>query len=134
MCIRDRPVGDLGDPENDDAYPYDGVKGTRMNGLGENGVAFINTGRGRDLGGALIALDTRGVSNAPVTWLGGTVLPNARIYAIRLQYRIGATGNFVDVLDGNDADVYKRQGGGHAPSGRSLCPSSPVRRFADGHG
>lgn len=101
----DLPVGDLGDPENDDAYPYDGVKGTRMNGLGENGVAFINTGRGRDLGGALIALDTRGVSNAPVTWLGGTVLPNARIYAIRLQYRIGATGNFVDVLDGNDAPI-----------------------------
>ena len=101
----DLPIGDAGDPENDDDYPYDGTKGTRMNGLGEDGVAFINTGRDRDLGGALVALDTRDVTVAPISWVGGTVLPNFRIYAIRLQYRVGSTGSFIDVLDENEEPV-----------------------------
>lgn len=82
-------------------FPYSLTGRTRLNGLGLDGLAFINTGRGRDLGGALLALDTRGVSNAPVTWLGGTLLPNARINAIRLQYRVGLTNAFADVLDGD---------------------------------
>ncbi|MDD4342276.1 MAG: hypothetical protein PHO14_08605, partial [Kiritimatiellae bacterium] len=81
-------------------FPYKLTGRTRLNGLGTEGLAFINTGRGRDLGGALLALDTRGITNAPVTWLGGTVLPNSRVYAIRLQYRVGLTNAFVDVLDG----------------------------------
>lgn len=86
-------------------FPYRLTGRTRLNGLGDDGIAFINTGRGRDLGGALLALDTRGVSNAPVTWLGGTVLPNSRVYAIRLQYRVGLTNDFADVLDGADQPI-----------------------------
>ena len=98
------PAADAALPE-DAEYPYAASSRTRINGLGTNGIAFINTGRGRDVGGALVALDTRGVAEAPVTWLGGTVLPNKRIYAIRLQYRVGATGAFTDVLDDNGQPV-----------------------------
>ncbi len=90
------PLADAGQPGDAD-FPYAATSRTRINGLGADGIAFINTGRGRDVGGALLALDTRGVTNAPVSWLGGTVLANNRIYAIRLQYRIGTTGEFADV-------------------------------------
>ncbi|NCD23337.1 MAG: hypothetical protein EOL90_10425, partial [Spartobacteria bacterium] len=87
-------------------FPYKLTGRTRLNGLGTNGLAFINTGRdNRDLGGALLALDTRGVTNVPVTWLGSTVLANARIYAIRLQYRVGRTNEFADVLDGGGQPI-----------------------------
>jgi hypothetical protein len=85
--------------EGDAEFPYRASSRTRINGLGEDGIAFINTGRGRDLGGALLALDTRGVKNAIVNWSAGTVLSNVRVYAIRLQYRIGHDGPFGDVLD-----------------------------------
>lgn len=98
------PAADASVPE-DAEYPYAATARTRINGLGEDGISFINTGRGRDLGAALVALDTRAVSVAPVSWLAGTILPNSRIYAMRLQYRVGVTGDFTDVLDGDGDPV-----------------------------
>ncbi len=114
------PLADAANPA-DAEYPYAAASRTRINGLGEDGVAFINTGRGRDVGGALVALDTRGVSNAPVAWLGGTVLPNNRMYAIRLQYRLGLTGDFTDVPDAANQPVeyVRNESAGH---GRTLGP------------
>lgn len=108
------PLADASVPADAD-FPYAATSRTRLNGLGTNGLAFINTGRGRDLGGALLALDTRGVSNAPVSWLGGTVLTNVRIYAIRLQYRVGATNAFADVLDseGQPVEYVRNAANGH---------------------
>jgi hypothetical protein len=108
----------LDDYHNDDAatlgFPYNNTSRTRLNGLDDQGLSFINTGRGRDLGGALIALDTRGVTNVNVSWLGGTVLANTRIYAIRLQWRAGIEAPFVDVLDSNNDPVeYIRVSDGH---------------------
>lgn len=96
-------------------FPYSLTGRSRLNGLGTNGLAFINTGRDRDLGGALLALDTRNVSNAPVKWLGGTVLANSRVYAIRLQYRVGATNAFADVLDaeGQPVEYLRNAANGH---------------------
>ncbi len=96
--------------------PYNNTSRTRLNGLGADGVAFINTGRGRDLGGALVALDTRDVSEATVAWLAGTVTPNVRVYALRPQYRLGATGPWLD-LPGPDAqpiDYLRNDEAGHA--------------------
>ncbi|MBX3728315.1 MAG: CotH kinase family protein [Candidatus Sumerlaeia bacterium] len=87
-------------------FPYATASRTRLNGLGADGVAFINTGRGRDLGGALVALDTRGVVAAEVSWLAATVLRNTRLYAIRLQYRIGPEGEFADVLSDGEPVEY----------------------------
>ena len=89
-------------------YPYNNTGRTRINGLGDEGISFINTGRGRDLGGALLALDTRGLLAAEVGWLGGTILPNSRIYAIRLQYRAGLEGAFSDVLIAGEPVEYLR--------------------------
>ena len=95
-------------------YPYNNTSRTRINGLGEGGIAFINTGQSRDLGAALLALDTRGVEAVPISWLAGTVLANNRIYALRLQYRVGIDGPFLDVLDDSESPVeYLRETTGH---------------------
>ncbi len=85
--------------------PYDFDSRSRVNGLGTDGFAFINTANAQDhpeagfLGSALLALDTRGEEGISVTWRAGTVLPNSRVYNLRLQYRIGDSGPFLDVLD-----------------------------------
>ena len=50
-------------------YPYSATRRTRLNGLDEAGISFINTGRERDLGGALLALDTQSIE-AVVNWAG----------------------------------------------------------------
>ena len=95
-------------------YPYQNASRTRINGLGVDGISFVNTGRMRDLGGALLALDTTGQSQVSLRWVGGTLLRNSRVCAIRLQYRVGTSGTFLDLLDagapveymvGNDAHV-----------------------------
>ncbi|MEX0686473.1 MAG: CotH kinase family protein [Balneolales bacterium] len=80
---------------------------TRINGLGEDGFSFINTGNedgnpgypGTRLGGALLAVDTRGVDDLYITWTGGTIQPNSRIYNLRLQYRVGNEADFIDLKD-----------------------------------
>lgn len=78
-------------------FPYRNSSRTRINGLDANGISFINTGRGRDVGGALVALNTTGVDELGVQWLAGTILRNSRKYGIRLQYRIGFEGDFTDM-------------------------------------
>lgn len=96
---------------------------TRINGHGENGFSFINTSNtdgnpgypGRRLGGALLALDTRNVSDVWVEWSGGTVIPNSRAYNIRLQYRIGDEGEFKAVTnpDGSPVEYQRKEQAGH---------------------
>ncbi|MDG5766204.1 CotH kinase family protein [Balneolales bacterium ANBcel1] len=86
---------------------------TRINGLGDDGFAFINTSNedgnpgypGTRLGGAILALDTRNAQDMQVSWEGMTVTPNSRTYHLRLQYRIGDQGPFTDVLDENGDPV-----------------------------
>ena len=97
-------------------FPYNNTRRTRLTGLGADGISFINTGQSRDLGGALLALDTRDVTNAPISWLAGTVVTNVRVYAVRLQYRVGTDGPFLDVLDeANQPVEYVRNAtAGHA--------------------
>ena len=97
-------------------FPYNNTARTRVDGLGQDGIAFINTGRGRDLGGALLALDTTGLNDARVAFTAGTVLPNTRVYAIRLQYRTGASGPFMDLTDGGGQPVeyVRNAGAGHS--------------------
>ncbi len=98
-------------------FPYRASSRTRINGLGADGIAFINTGRGRDLGGALLALDTTGIIGAEIGFTAGTVLPNSRVYALRLQYRIGTSGPFTDLTGEDGAPIeYVRDtdtGAGH---------------------
>ena len=85
--------------------PYNLASRSRVNGLDGRGVSFLNTGNAQDtagagyLGAALLALNTEGVRRVQVVWTGGTVTPNSREYALRLQYRVGASGPFADVTD-----------------------------------
>ncbi|TVQ09338.1 MAG: hypothetical protein EA364_14205 [Balneolaceae bacterium] len=96
-------------------FPYNNTRRTRINGLGEGGISFINTGRGRDLGAAVLALDTRGADQVRVSWTGATVTPNSRVYAIRLQYRNGTDGEFADVtgMDGGPVEYMRSTITGH---------------------
>lgn len=94
------------DDQDKIGYPYMTTGRTRLNGLDEDGIAFINTGRGRDLGGALTAVDTTGIDGVDISWLAGTILENYRRYAIRLQYRVGIDGPFIDVLDNGQPVEY----------------------------
>jgi hypothetical protein len=85
--------------------PYNATSRSRINGLGENGIAFINTGRGRDCGAAVVALDTTGVDHIRVSFTAGTLLANERVYAIRLQSRIGVEGAWEDVPNGDAENI-----------------------------
>ncbi len=97
------------DYHSDDAtltgFPYQLTGRTRINGLEEEGISFINTGRDRDLGAAVLALDTRGLEDITVSWTAGTVIPNARKYAIRLQYKVTPWAGFTDVTGENGLPV-----------------------------
>lgn len=94
---------------------YNLTSGTRINGLGTNGFAFLNTATNGNLGAAVVAINTTGRVNIQVTWTGGTVATGAREYRIRLQYRIGTTGSFTDVLAGGQPVEYvASQTAGHA--------------------
>ena len=103
------------DDQRGSGYPYSLTRRTRLTGWGADGITFINTGRGRDLGAAVLALNTMGQDSIMVSWTAGTILPNSRIYAIRLQYRAGATESFKDVLDedGKVVEYVRHPIGGH---------------------
>lgn len=119
---------DMADPGLDAAMDapwtlaYDLQSRSRINGLGADGIAFINTGNiqpdpgAGHVGAAVLALDTQGAQDIRVRWTGGTVLPNDRDYGIRLQYRIGGSGGFVDVTDssGNPVEYLRSAQAGHS--------------------
>ncbi len=103
---------------------YDLDTRTRINGLGDGGFAFLNTGNlegnpgypGARLGAAVLALDTRGMKNIRVSWSGGTVQPNSRVYHLRLQYRINGEGEYRDVTDawGDPVEYQRHHQAGHS--------------------
>lgn len=97
---------------------------TRINGLGEDGFSFINTGNedgnpgypGTRLGGAVLLLNTEGQGSVRVEWTAGTIEPNSRIYNLRLQYRADPDEPFRDVLDenGNQVEYERNEEAGHS--------------------
>ncbi|MCC5838599.1 MAG: CotH kinase family protein [Opitutales bacterium] len=108
-AVRDAPLGLPMDAPW--TLPYNLTNRTRINGLGPSGISFINTGNAQDLpgagflGAARLALDTTGVDAAWVSWTGGTVTPNDRVYGLRLLYRVGAHGPFRDLPGPDGAPV-----------------------------
>jgi hypothetical protein len=75
------------DDEANIGFPYRNQSRTRINGLNENGISFINTGRGRDVGAAVLALSTLNMDELYLNWEASTLSANSRVYYIRLQYR-----------------------------------------------
>ncbi|GAB2792852.1 hypothetical protein GCM10027275_42280 [Rhabdobacter roseus] len=113
--------------------PYNYLSRSRVNGLGENGVAFINTTSSDPtavnegypmgkVGGALLALNTLGLTKVEVSWTGGTLTPNVRPHAIRLQYRVGDSGEFSDVLgvDNQPVEYVRNATAGHSQTFTSI--------------
>ncbi len=91
-------------------FPYSYTRRSRINGLGEEGFSFINTGRSRDLGAALLAIDLSQMEEqAYLSFVAGTVQPNSRVYRWRLQYRVGIEDAFEDLLLDGDAVEYERE-------------------------
>lgn len=95
-------------------YPYNNTGRSRINGLNGEGISFINTGRERDLGGALLAINTTGKEHVNLKWTAGTILQNDRIYGIQLQYRIGKEGEFNDLIYYNQMSQYVTRDSGHS--------------------
>jgi hypothetical protein len=94
-----------------------------VNGLGNAGFAFLNTSDpqadgGGYLGAAVLGLKISDAQNVFVSWQGGTVVPNERVYAVRLQYRVGATTTWLNVLDGvgQPVEYVRNSETGHSQS------------------
>ncbi|TVQ10095.1 MAG: T9SS C-terminal target domain-containing protein [Balneolaceae bacterium] len=96
-------------------FPYRLTRRTRINGLGAGGISMINTGQGRDLGAVVLAIDTRGMQEVLVDWLGGTVQINNRMYAIQLQYRTQPDETFRPLMHNGETVIYARS----EPAGHS---------------
>jgi phosphatidylserine/phosphatidylglycerophosphate/cardiolipin synthase-like enzyme len=102
MVFQRGPKQDPGladEPNADYSDAYSLTSGPRMNGLGVDGFCWRNTGTNGNLGAAVLAVNTTGMSTVRVSWTGGTVAVDAttREYRIRLQYRVGTSGSFADV-------------------------------------
>ena len=82
---------------------YNSSSGSRINGIGADGITFINTGTAGNLGAAVLALNTEGRTQINVDFVAGLITqsngnPNPRDYRIRFQYRIG-NGFWTDLTE-----------------------------------
>jgi hypothetical protein len=79
---------------------YNLTTGARINGMEADGFTFVNTGTSGNIGAAVLGINTTGRTGIQVSWIGSlhTQGDNAipRVYAIRLQYKVGA-GSWTDV-------------------------------------
>ncbi|MBI1839594.1 MAG: CotH kinase family protein [Verrucomicrobia bacterium] len=96
--------------------PYRFATRSRLVGLQERGVGFINTSDPQNssnagfAGSLVVAIQTTGIVHCAVSWIGGTVETNSQIYAIRLQYAVG-DGSFSDLVGSDGKPVeYIRSG------------------------
>ncbi len=114
------------------SLPYNLGSRSRVLGLEEDGIGFINTSDPQNtpgagyLGSAVLTLDTLGVTNIVVSWIGGTVETNEQSYALRLQYAVGESG-FLDLHDssGNPVEYSRHSAVGHSEIvGPTLLPPS----------
>ncbi|MEY3313247.1 MAG: hypothetical protein RLZZ578_767 [Bacteroidota bacterium] len=86
---------------------YNAPSGIKINGLGANGIEFVNSSAAQSVGTAVIALNTLNRTNVRVNftaaftaWNGSAPTPPVRNWGLRLQYKVGAAGTWTDVLDG----------------------------------
>lgn len=88
---------------------YNGTSGTRINGLGVDGFAFLNTSSPGNLGAAVLAINTTGRINIRVSWKAGTLastFTGFRYYSILLQFRVGTSGQWQTAIIGTDTVQY----------------------------
>jgi hypothetical protein len=105
------------DSATDFSCPYNMSKRPRIIGYMSKGVGFLTTSNSqyndcnsgtadqRFMGDALLSLNAEGRTNIRVQWTSETLIPGdgngtastPRIWNLRLQYRVGSSGNFTDV-------------------------------------
>lgn len=73
---------------------YNATSGVRVNGLGADGIAFINTGQTTKLGEFVVGLNSTGRHNLNLSFTAGTIEANARPHNFIVQYRIGTAGEW----------------------------------------
>ncbi|MFN4123169.1 MAG: beta strand repeat-containing protein, partial [Flavobacteriales bacterium] len=94
----------------DYVWGYNYSAQSRINGLGANGIEFLNTNPGHtsltsgNNGEAVLGLNTTGRQNIQVSWTAARQTSNGNRYLLRGQYRIGNTGAFTD-LPGTTAQI-----------------------------
>ena len=89
---------------------YSLTTGTRFIGKGVDGISMVNTGSTATTTcsnptvaavypyAVVLALSTINRASLQIAWTGGTVSTGARPYILQLQYRIGTTNPFVDII------------------------------------
>ncbi|TVQ14164.1 MAG: hypothetical protein EA361_08180 [Bacteroidetes bacterium] len=98
------------DDQQNIGFPYRNQNRTRINGLNNNGISFINTGRDRDLGAAILALNTQNSTTVNLSWKASTLRANQRVYGIRLQYRTEPGSYWKDWRDENGEIIEYHRG------------------------
>ena len=94
-------------PAGDWTAAYNVTSNSRINGEGLNGVSFFATSASQPLnncafvGAAVMALNTVGRSEVVVNWTNRLIANGTRPYVMRLQYRIGTSGAWINALDPN---------------------------------
>ncbi len=121
---------------------------SRFSGQGDAGISMVNTGSaqftgvcdGSDptqatgdtvlngrAGAVVLALNTTARQNITVAWKGATIAQNNRVYALRMQYRIGAGApntNWMDIADGtNNYTQYQSAETGNTASFTTMLPA-----------
>jgi hypothetical protein len=106
------PAEDAASPA-DISFPYKATSRSRINGLGEAGISFINTGRDRDVGAAVLALDTTGQQRVELRWTVQTRTVG-RPYGLCLQYRLSTHEEWSDFPAlGTPVDYFSSLVAGH---------------------
>ena len=73
---------------------------------GANGIGILASGA-QAAGALIVAIDTTGQTNVQVSWVARTILQQAsRDNSLALQYRLGTSGNFIDI----DPSTYTSAG------------------------
>lgn len=104
--ITDAPVADW-------VLAYNLTGNARITGQGTNGIRFEQTGTGQTgicnfPGAAVVALNTSGRANIRVSFVAQTLSIQPRPYVLRLQYRIGTSGSWIDAFAANGDRVEHR--------------------------
>lgn len=95
----------------DYVWGYNYTAQSRINGLGANGIEFINTSTGHssttsgNLGEAVIGLNTSGRNNIRVSWVAARQTNNGNRYLLRAQYRVGNSGSYTDLPHASISDI-----------------------------
>ncbi len=108
---------------------YNLASGSRVIGKGVGGFSFLNSGSSlcgsKRVGSAVLALNTTGRTTINIAWTGATIAAGTRLHAIRLQFRVGSSGAWSDVLDlSNNTVEYPSGTAGTSASFSTTLPAS----------